>query len=91
VNKLEIKGIVQLARIVSVLGVAQFFLLTFIAAFFYPGGFDYFGYFFSDLGALSAKNGEPNQVSSILFSVAVVTIAITLVPFWLIVRLQFSK
>jgi hypothetical protein len=38
-----------------------------------------------------AKNGEPNLISSTLFSIAVGTVAITLAPFWLIVRLQFVK
>lgn len=88
---LEIRSIGQLARIVSVLGVAQFFLLTFLAALFYPGGFDYLGYYFSDLGAVVAKNGEPNLISSTLFSIAVVTVAITLIPFWLIMRSLFTK
>jgi len=88
---LEIKSISQFACIVSVLGVVQFFLLTFIAALFYPGGFDYLGYFFSDLGAVMAKNGEPNSISSALFSIAVVTVAITLIPFWLIIRSMFTK
>ena len=90
-SELEIKGIDRLAHMMSVFGVAQFFLLTFIAAVFYPGGFDYLGYFFSDLGAVVAKNGEPNLISSTLFSIAVVAVAITLIPFWLIMRSQFAK
>jgi len=88
---LEIRGIGQLACIVTVLGIVQFFLLTFVAALLYPGGFDYLGYFFSDLGAVIAKNGEPNSISSALFSIAVVTVAVTLIPFWLIMRSLFTK
>ena len=38
-----------------------------------------------------AKNGEPNSISSALFSIAVVTVAITLIPFWLIIRSMFTK
>ena len=72
-------------------GALQFFLLTFAAAFVYPGGFDYFGYFFSDLGAVIAKNGELNYVSSALFSIALVVVAIILIPFWLIIRSPFTK
>jgi hypothetical membrane protein len=48
----------RLACLVTVFGVMQFLLLTFLAAFFYPGGYDYFGYYFSDLGAVIARNGE---------------------------------
>jgi hypothetical membrane protein len=88
---LEIKGISQLVCIVIVLGIVQFFLLTFVAALLYPGGFDYLGYFFSDLGAVNAKNGEPNLISSALFSIALVAVAITLIPFWLIIRSLFTK
>jgi len=51
-------------------GVFQFFLLTFLAAAFYPGGYDYFGYYFSDLGAVLARNSEANTSSSILFFIA---------------------
>jgi len=69
----------------------QFFLLTFVAALLYPGGFDYLGYFFSDLGAVVAKNGEPNLASSALFSITIVVVAITLIPFWLILRSLFTK
>ena len=72
-------------------GALQFFLLTFAAAFVYPGGFDYFGYFFSDLGAVIAKNGELNYISSALFSIALVIVAVALVPFWLIMRSPFTK
>ena len=88
---LEIRGIGQLACIVTVLGIVQFFLLTFVAALLYPGGFDYLGYFFSDLGAVIAKNGEPNSISSALFSIAVVTVAVTLIPFWLMTHSLFKK
>jgi hypothetical protein len=91
VGSLEIKSIGRLACVVSFIGVAQFFLLTFLAAFFYPGGFDYLGYYFSDLGAVVAKNGEPNSISSTLFSVTVIAVAITLIPFWLIIRSLFTK
>ncbi len=63
-------------------GVFQFFLLTFLAAIFYPGGYDYFGYYFSDLGAVLARNSEANTVSSILFFIALTTASIALVPFW---------
>ena len=88
---LEIRGIGQFACIVIVFGIVQFFLLTFTAALLYPEGFDYMGYYFSDLGAVIAKNGEPNSVSSALFSIAVVTVSVTLIPFWLMIRSLFTK
>ena len=69
----------------------QFFLLTSLAALFYPGGFDYFGYYFSDLGAVVAKNGEPNPISSKAFFLALTVVAITLIPFWLVIRSLFTE
>ena len=90
-RELGIRSIGRILCILIVFGAVQFFLLTFVAAFVYPGGFDHFGYFFSDLGAVIAKNGELNYVSSGLFSVALVIVAIALIPFWLIIRAAFAK
>ena len=81
----------RLVCLVIIFGVVQFFLLTFLAALAYPGGFDYFGYFFSDLGAVVAKNGDANLISSTLFTVSVIVVALTLIPFWLILRSPFEK
>jgi hypothetical protein len=49
VRSLDIKNGCRLACMLTVFGVIQFFLLTLLAALAYPGGFDYFGYYFSDL------------------------------------------
>ena len=86
-----IKSIGRLACVVTIFGVLQFFLLTFVAALFYPGGYDYFGYYFSDLGAVIARNGEPNSISRSLFSVALTIIALSLIPFWLIIHRLFRE
>lgn len=75
----------------TIFGVLQFLLLTFLASLFYPGGYDYFGYYFSDLGAVTAKNGEPNSISSTLFFVALTIVALALIPFWLIIRSIFTE
>jgi len=88
---MRIKSIGRLACMVTVFGALQFLLLTFLASFFYPGGFDYFGYYFSDLGALVARNGESNSISSTLFFVALTVVALVLIPFWLIIRSLFTE
>jgi len=88
---METKSIGRLTCLVTVIGVGQFFLLTFLAAFFYPGGYDYFRYYFSDLGAVEARNGEPNSISRSLFSLALTIITLTLIPFWLIIPRLFRK
>jgi hypothetical protein len=78
--------LVKVYGLISVVGIAQFLFLTFVAACFYPGGYDYFGYYFSDLGAVTARNGEPNTLSSTLFSFSLPGVALSLVPFWISVR-----
>jgi len=88
---METKSIGRLACLVTVFGVGQFLLLTFLAALFYPGGYDYFGYYFSDLGAVEARNGEPNSISRSLFSMALTIIALSLIPFWLIIHRLFRE
>ena len=90
-RSLEIKSVGRLACIVAVFGVVQFIFLTFLAALFYPGGFDYFGYYFSDLGAVVARNGESNSISSTLFPVTLTVIALALIPFWLIIHPLFTE
>jgi hypothetical membrane protein len=69
----------------------QFVILTLLAATLYPGGFDFIRYHFSELGAAMARNGEHNTLSATLFSVTLTTIALTLIPFWLITPSLFSQ
>ena len=87
----DFKRINRLACIVTIFGVLQFFLLTFFAAFLYPGGYDYFGYYFSDLGVVVARNGNPNLISRTLFFVALTLLALALIPFWLTIRSLFTE
>lgn len=91
IRGLEIKSIGRLACVVTIFGVLQFLLLTFLAGLFYPGGYDYFGYYFSDLGAVTARNGEPNSVSRTLYFVAFTIVALAFIPFWVIIRSLFEE
>jgi hypothetical membrane protein len=76
---------------VTIFGVLQFILLTYVAGLFYPGGYDYYGYYFSDLGAVTARNGESNQISSKIFTVTLTVTALSFIPFWFIIRSLFSE
>ena len=76
-------------------GCGLFVLLTIIAMFTYPGGtftdgttvgYNFFYNFFSDLGRVTAPNGEPNIVSMILFSTALTLAGIGLVLFFIAFR-----
>ena len=88
---MEKKSISRLICTIVIFSVLQFFLLTFLAAFYYPGGYDYFKYYFSDLGAVVAKNGETNSISSTFFFISLTVVALALIPFWLIIRLLFTE
>jgi hypothetical protein len=85
------KSLEQLLCLVSIFGVLQFILLTFVAGIFYPGGYDYGGYYFSDLGAVMARNGDANLISSKIFTVTLTVIALTFMPFWIIIRSLFTE
>jgi hypothetical protein len=84
------KSLEQLLCLVTIFGVLQFILLTFIAGMFYPGGYDYYSYYFSDLGAVMARNGEVNSISSTIFKFTLTVVALTFIPFWVIIRSSFA-
>jgi len=83
---LKDERLIRIYSLVTVIGIVQFLVLTYVAAVYYPGGYDYFGYYFSDLGAVTARNGDPNALSSTLFSISLTLVALSLIPFWISVR-----
>ncbi|MFX0171989.1 MAG: hypothetical protein ACFE9L_08720 [Candidatus Hodarchaeota archaeon] len=87
----DFKSIGRLVCVSTTFASFQYLVLTFIAAFLYPGGYDYFQYNFSALGRVNAINGEPNPVSSFLFLVACMITGILLIPFWIIIYSLFRK
>ena len=83
-----------------VLGCGLFVLLTVIAMFTYPGGtytddstvgYNFFHNFFSDLGRVTAPNGQPNTVSMLLFFTALTISGIGLVFFFITFRQFFNR
>jgi hypothetical protein len=84
--KLGDERLIKIYSLVTLMGIVQFIVLTYVAAVYYPGGYDYFGYYFSDLGAVMARNGDPNALSSSLFSISLTLVALSLIPFWISVR-----
>lgn len=87
----DLKSIGRLACTSAIFGILQFLLLIFLAILFYPGGYDFFGYYLSDLGAVRARNGESNTISSALFSVTFSLMGLSLIPFWLIISTLFAN
>ena len=81
------------------LGCGLFVVLTFIAMLTYPGGtfadgttvgYSFLHNFFSDLGRVTAPNGQSNMVSMILFSIALTVAGIGLAFFCVAFR-EFFK
>ena len=89
-NNIKNATFYKIACILAIFGLIQFIILTFFAALFYPGGYEYFGYFFSDLGAVRARNGELNPTSSLLFSGSFIFLLIFLIPFWIAILKIFN-
>lgn len=81
----------RITLILTIFGILLFLVLTFLAGFLYPGGYDYFGYYFSDLGAITARNGESNSISRSLYVVAFTIIAVAFIPFWISIRSLFDE
>jgi len=82
------------------IGCGLFAVLTVIAMFTYPGGtftdettadYNFFYNFFSDLGRVTAPNGEANTVSMILFFTALTLVGIDLVLFFIAFRSFFTS
>ena len=82
------------------IGCGLFVLLTIAAMFTYPGGtitdettqgYDFFRNFFSDLGLVTALNGEPNLISMILFMIALTLAGIGLILFFIAFRDFFTN
>lgn len=66
-----------------VVGQCQFFILTLLAMYIYPGGYRFSEHFFSDLGVLTTVQGFDNSVSSSIFSVSIFLLASSQSLFWL--------
>jgi hypothetical protein len=76
-----------------------FVLLTVVAMFTYPGGtftdrrttgYEFFRNFFSDLGRVTAPNGQANTASLILFFIALCMAGLSLILFFLAFRSFFK-
>ncbi len=72
-------------------GIGIFILLTFLSMIFYPGGtiidnntegYLFFYNFLSNLGEITARNGEDNFISSILFNSSLILLSISILLFY---------
>jgi hypothetical membrane protein len=88
------------AYLIEILGIIIYIVLIAIGMFTYAGGtqdnpsapgYTFWFNTFSDLGRVNSHNGNPNLISMVLFSIAYSTIAITMVPFYLVFPRLFNE
>ncbi len=85
--------------LLAFIGIILYIVLIAIAMFTYPGGirdntsivgYSFWGNTFSDLGRITAWNGDPNPISMTLFSFAYGIHAITMILFYLVFMHKFE-
>jgi len=86
----SLKSWKRLACLIAVIGTLQMIVLTLIAMILYPDGYSFAEHYFSHLGLTRTPDGKPNSISQILFIIALVGAAISLIPFWVVMTTIFS-
>ncbi len=82
----------RVSCIITMVGGFLFILLTFIAMFFYEGGYSFTEDYFSTLGTtVNAKTSSSNLISRILFLIACVVVGASLIPFWIVFTTLFTE
>ncbi len=85
---------------ISVLGIIQFFILTSLAMYYYPGGvlhdrttvgYSFFTNFFSDLGRTVALNRQLNTTSHYIFKTALTLTGISMFCFFSVLPTLFKN
>ena len=89
----------RIAAVCQILGFSLFFFLMFIAMFFYTGGtmdnpsspgYYFWGNTISDLGRIITYNGSLNIISMVLFTIAIVALALLSIPLYVVFPKLFS-
>ena len=89
-NLEDLKSWKRIGCLISVVGTLEMIVLTLIAMILYPDGYSFSDHYFSHLGLTHTPNGSDNIVCQILFIIALVGAAISLIPFWVVMTTIFS-
>ncbi len=68
----------------------MFVITSFVNMMVYPGGYSFFGNYFSELGLIEV-GPYSNLLGYVLFSFACTAAAVCSVPFWLSIRMEFTS
>ncbi|NHI93888.1 MAG: hypothetical protein EAX96_15475 [Candidatus Lokiarchaeota archaeon] len=91
----DLKSPKKLGILICIIGGIQFIVVTLIAMFFYPGGYNFFFNYFSTLGVTVTSPTHtlpnvPNVISFIMFFMAIIIAGIVIIPFFIIIRTLFK-
>ena len=92
----DLKNPKKLGVFFTIIAAIAFIGGTFIAMFFYPGGYNFFFNYFSHLGltrttATHPVPNAPNVISFYIFYVVVIITGIAVIPFSLVIRTLFTE
>jgi len=91
-KSLEINPWNRIGLLITLICSLFFIIVSIIAMFYYPGGYSFFGHYFSYLGTLTTtKTNLSNRVSMVLFIIACVIWSVALISFWLVFPRYFIK
>ncbi|NHJ48631.1 MAG: hypothetical protein FK733_12670 [Asgard group archaeon] len=92
--------LIRISSILTIIGCFLFIILTTIAMLTYPGGtfannsldkYNFLENFFSDLGLITAHNGENNIVSRVLFTTALTLVGLVVLFYFIILPPIFKE
>lgn len=99
-SKIEKTLTLRTASMITLISMILFFVNTFLAIIFYPGGtyrdpntvgYHFFSNFFSDLGRTTNFNGNSQSLSFFLFNSSLIIIGLTIIPFFILLPSLFNK
>ena len=97
---MDLENLRERVVIIIMIGFALFIVLTMIAMILYPGGtyndssttgYIFWENYFSDTGRTVSHSGKPNTISSLLFTIAFVTMGISFIIFCILITHHFAE
>jgi hypothetical protein len=73
----------KFAALLAIIAFIVYYSSILLAAYFYPGGYDFMTDYFSDLGRTFTLEGDPNLISLLFFVVGTLLTGLMFIPFWL--------
>ena len=97
---MDLENLRERLAIIIMIGFAQFIVLTMIGMILYPGGtyndsstigYIFWENYFSDTGRKVSHSGKSNTISSVLFTIALATMGISSIIFFILITHHFAE